>query len=132
MKNKYDSYLFDDFEREQLEHKYGGYVPNISQFWPPQATVYSNKRVNRGEIKGVQNLFFFTMIERNRKRSKSQNLDFDKNDGNGEKEAPVMNYSQLPTKNNKIEALKIQEMAKSHIQERVRKSTLGGLQRPNY
>jgi len=33
LSGKHDTALFEDYDRAQIEQKYGGYVPNISHFW---------------------------------------------------------------------------------------------------
>lgn len=63
VKNKYDDSLFRDYDREQIEHKYGGDVPDVVQFWPPVAFRHHKKRVNIKQIKGIKKLNFFKMSE---------------------------------------------------------------------
>ena len=118
LKGKFDDSLFKDFDREQVEKKYGGDVPDVTQFWPPVAFQHHLMKKGVKQIRGIKKLKFFKMTETEIFKSilpnKSKNMNF--------------NYSTIPTLNVSDPQGNTKNIVKSDLN--IRKSNIGN--RPNY
>ena len=115
LKGKYDDSLFKDYDREQVEKKYGGDVPDVTQFWPPVAFRHHLMKKGIKKLRATKKLNFFKVADFEVFKSVIA--------------SKSMNYSMMPTLNVSDPLGNTKILAKS-TDLNIKKSTLRS--RPNY